>query len=102
MGDRCDLDNDGDGINDDEDVCPDNGLVKATDFRSYQTVVLDPEGESQIDPNWVILNQGAEIVQTMNSDPGLAVGKTRAREGVKLKSGTGGKRGGRVMVSVKW
>lgn len=77
IGDRCDLDNDGDGINDDEDVCPDNGLVKATDFRSYQTVVLDPEGESQIDPNWVILNQGAEIVQTMNSDPGLAVGYTR-------------------------
>lgn len=77
VGDRCDLDNDGDGINDDEDVCPDNGLVKATDFRSYQTVVLDPEGESQIDPNWVILNQGAEIVQTMNSDPGLAVGYTR-------------------------
>ena len=75
IGDRCDLDNDGDGINDDEDVCPDNGLVKATDFRSYQTVVLDPEGESQIDPNWVILNQGAEIVQTMNSDPGLAVGE---------------------------
>lgn len=43
-------------------------------FRTYQTVVLDPEGESQIDPNWVIYNKGAEIVQTMNSDPGLAVG----------------------------
>lgn len=28
-----------------------------------QTVVLDPEGESQIDPNWVIYNKGAEIVQ---------------------------------------
>lgn len=40
----------------------------------YQTVVLDPEGDSQIDPNWVIYNKGAEIVQTMNSDPGLAVG----------------------------
>jgi len=42
--------------------------------RTYQTVVLDPEGDSQIDPNWVIYNKGAEIVQTMNSDPGLAVG----------------------------
>ena len=43
--------------------------------RAYQTVTLDPEGESQIDPKWVILNEGAEIVQLMNSDPGLAVGK---------------------------
>ena len=42
--------------------------------RTYQTVVLDPHGDSQIDPNWVIYNKGAEIVQTMNSDPGLAVG----------------------------
>lgn len=28
-----------------------------TDFRAYQTVVLDPEGDAQIDPNWVVLNQ---------------------------------------------
>ena len=33
--------------------------------------MLDPHGDSQIDPNWVIYNKGAEIVQTMNSDPGL-------------------------------
>ena len=46
-------------------------------YRTYQTVVLDPEGDSQIDPNWVIYNKGAEIVQTMNSDPGLAVGEDR-------------------------
>ena len=37
-------------------------------------MVLDPHGDAQIDPNWVIYNKGAEIVQTMNSDPGLAVG----------------------------
>ncbi|GFT76982.1 thrombospondin-3, partial [Nephila pilipes] len=74
VGDACKKDFDGDGKNDDEDVCPDNRMVYATDFRAYQTVVLDPEGDSQIDPHWVIYNQGAEIVQTMNSDPGLAVG----------------------------
>jgi hypothetical protein len=38
------------------------------------TVRLDPEGESQQDPNWSINNEGAEVVQTLNSDPGLAVG----------------------------
>jgi len=48
---------------------------KVSIFRTYQTVVLDPEGDSQIDPNWVIYSDGAEIVQTMNSDPGLAVGQ---------------------------
>jgi hypothetical protein len=40
-----------------------NGLFVC---RTYQTVVLDPHGDSQIDPNWVIYNKGAEIVQTMN------------------------------------
>ena len=52
------------------DNCPNNSKIYATDFRTYQTVVLDPHGDSQIDPNWVIYNKGAEIVQTMNSDPG--------------------------------
>lgn len=49
-------------------------MIHRTDFSKYQTVVLDPEGDSQIDPNWEIYNNGAEIVQTENSDPGLAVG----------------------------
>jgi len=73
-GDICQDDQDGDNIVDFMDNCPNNSKIYATDFRTYQTVVLDPHGDSQIDPNWVIYNKGAEIVQTMNSDPGLAVG----------------------------
>ncbi|XP_022257028.1 cartilage oligomeric matrix protein-like isoform X2 [Limulus polyphemus] len=74
VGDACKNDYDGDKVPDHEDVCPDNRKVYVTDFRAYYTVVLDPEGDSQIDPHWIIYNKGAEIVQTMNSDPGLAVG----------------------------
>uniref|UniRef100_A0AAQ4QQJ7 Si:ch211-43f4.1 n=1 Tax=Gasterosteus aculeatus aculeatus TaxID=481459 RepID=A0AAQ4QQJ7_GASAC len=76
VGDICEKDFDNDTIVDTIDVCPENAEVTLTDFREYQTVVLDPEGDAQIDPNWVVLNQGREIVQTMNSDPGLAVGYT--------------------------
>ncbi|XP_034450552.1 thrombospondin-4a isoform X1 [Hippoglossus hippoglossus] len=74
VGDACEGDFDKDNVIDIIDLCPENAEVTLTDFRAYQTVVLDPEGDSQIDPNWMVLNQGMEIVQTMNSDPGLAVG----------------------------
>ncbi|XP_065214930.1 thrombospondin-4 isoform X1 [Planococcus citri] len=74
IGDVCQEDFDGDDVINFLDNCPNNSQIYKTDFRAYQTVVLDPEGDSQIDPNWVILNQGAEIEQTMNSDPGLAIG----------------------------
>ncbi|XP_038621839.1 thrombospondin-4 [Tachyglossus aculeatus] len=76
IGDVCEVDFDQDQVIDRIDVCPENAEITLTDFRAYQTVVLDPEGDAQIDPNWVVLNQGMEIVQTMNSDPGLAVGYT--------------------------
>uniref|UniRef100_A0A8I5NBX7 Thrombospondin 3 n=1 Tax=Papio anubis TaxID=9555 RepID=A0A8I5NBX7_PAPAN len=76
VGDVCEDDFDNDAVVDPLDVCPESAEVTLTDFRAYQTVVLDPEGDAQIDPNWVVLNQGMEIVQTMNSDPGLAVGYT--------------------------
>ncbi|MBN3301082.1 TSP4B protein, partial [Amia calva] len=76
VGDICESDFDQDTVIDRIDICPENAEVTLTDFRAYQTVVLDPEGDAQIDPNWVVLNQGMEIVQTMNSDPGLAVGYT--------------------------
>ncbi|CAH0550359.1 unnamed protein product [Brassicogethes aeneus] len=74
IGDICDTDWDNDTVVNELDNCPNNSLIFQTDFSKYQTVVLDPEGVLQIDPNWVIYNRGAEIVQTMNSDPGLAVG----------------------------
>uniref|UniRef100_A0A667XZ69 Thrombospondin 4a n=1 Tax=Myripristis murdjan TaxID=586833 RepID=A0A667XZ69_9TELE len=76
VGDACAGDFDDDKVIDRIDNCPENAEITLTDFRAYQTVVLDPEGDAQIDPNWVVLNQGMEIVQTMNSDPGLAVGYT--------------------------
>ncbi|KFQ38584.1 Thrombospondin-3, partial [Mesitornis unicolor] len=76
VGDACEEDFDNDTVADQLDVCPESAEVTLTDFRAYQTVILDPEGDAQIDPNWVVLNQGMEIVQTMNSDPGLAVGYT--------------------------
>lgn len=79
MGDACTGDFDQDRVIDKIDTCPENAEITLTDFRAYQTVVLDPEGEAQIDPNWVVLNQGMEIVQTMNSDPGLAVGRSVGR-----------------------
>lgn len=57
VGDICESDFDQDQVIDRIDVCPENAEVTLTDFRAYQTVVLDPEGDAQIDPNWVVLNQ---------------------------------------------
>lgn len=57
MGDACQGDRDKDNVIDTIDHCPENAEITLTDFRAYQTVVLDPEGDSQIDPNWVVLNQ---------------------------------------------
>ncbi|KAM8960511.1 cartilage oligomeric matrix protein [Pelodytes ibericus] len=76
IGDACEGDFDKDLVIDIVDACPENAEITLTDFRAFQTVVLDPEGDAQIDPNWIVLNEGMEIVQTMNSDPGLAVGYT--------------------------
>lgn len=57
VGDVCEGDFDKDSVIDIIDHCPENAEITLTDFRAYQTVVLDPEGDSQIDPNWVVLNQ---------------------------------------------
>lgn len=57
VGDVCENDFDNDAVMDQVDVCPESAEVTLTDFRAYQTVILDPEGDAQIDPNWVVLNQ---------------------------------------------
>lgn len=60
VGDICESDFDQDKVIDRIDNCPENAEITLTDFRAYQTVVLDPEGDAQIDPNWVVLNQVAD------------------------------------------
>ena len=76
-GDACDDDFDGDLVLDFEDDCPDNKNITAIDFRTLTLIPLDPVGKAQKDPQWVIRNDGKEIHQLLNSDPGIAVSQVR-------------------------
>lgn len=74
-GDACFDDFDNDSIPDAVDVCPMNQDIGSTDFRKFQVVLLDPKGTTQTDPLWVVRSQGTELLQTANSDPGIALGQ---------------------------
>lgn len=74
-GDACFDDFDNDSIPDALDPCPLNQDIGSTDFRKFQVVLLDPKGTTQSDPLWVIRSEGTELLQTANSDPGIALGK---------------------------
>lgn len=63
VGNLCEDDFDRDLVIDRIDVCPENAEVTLTDFRAFQTVVLDPEGDAQIDPNWIVLNQVRSLLR---------------------------------------
>ncbi|KAJ8045394.1 Thrombospondin-1 [Holothuria leucospilota] len=73
-GDACEYDFDGDGVADTDDACPSNVLIWRTDLSHFQTIMLDPQGTEQYDPHWIVRNNGMELVQTRNSDPGMATG----------------------------
>lgn len=57
VGDVCEDDFDNDVVVDFLDVCFESVEVIFIDFRVYQIVVLDFEGDVQIDLNWVVFNQ---------------------------------------------
>lgn len=67
VGDVCENDFDNDAVMDLIDVCPESAEVTLTDFRAYQTVILDPEGDAQIDPNWVVLNQVTQLYSLLTT-----------------------------------
>lgn len=85
-GDECFDDFDHDSVPDALDPCPFNQDIGSTDFRKFQVVLLDPKGTTQSDPLWVIRSQGTELLQTANSDPGIALGHLRTTlESLKTK-----------------
>ena len=51
-GDACVDDYDGDGISDQEDMCPTDPKISRFDFTAYTTLILDAEGSEQDKPFW--------------------------------------------------
>ena len=66
VGDFCENDCDGDSIMDEEDACPCNNGIVTTDFRGLMPVPLS----ARSDAVWEFRDEGKEIIQKVNSEPG--------------------------------
>jgi len=77
VGDACQDDCDGDSLLDHEDACPCNGDITWTDFRNPTVLPAGANTWGQPEPVWQFNNEGKEIVQEINSSPGIAVGPSR-------------------------
>lgn len=77
IGDVCQEDCDGDGNPDDQDVCPCNNFIAETDFRGIQNLSLGENSFNQPQPVWEFRDEGREILQKINSAPGIAIGADR-------------------------
>ena len=75
VGDLCENDCDGDGIVDNEDVCPCNKNIDKTDFRGIEALTLGENSYNQDPPVWEFTDDGKEILQKINSAPGIAIGE---------------------------
>ena len=58
-----------------DDSCQQNNLMSKPDFNNFRTIALDPFANSEPDPSWNILRNGTALLQSLNSSPGLAVGR---------------------------
>jgi len=76
-GDVCQNDCDGDSIPDHKDVCPCNKNIDRTDFRAIQNITLGENSYNQPQPVWEFRDQGKEIIQKINSAPGIAIGDAK-------------------------
>lgn len=77
VGDVCVGDTDSDFTFDYQDDYPVNRFLNQTDFSLYQEVILDGAGKAQVPPKWNVFNEGREIVQTVNGNPGLLISYTK-------------------------
>ena len=77
VGDLCENDCDGDGIEDENDVCPCNNYIDKTDFRGIKNLTLGKNSFNQDPPEWEFRDDGKEILQKLNSAPGIAIGKEK-------------------------
>lgn len=57
----CILDSDGDGVSNENDVCPYNKEIAVTNFRDHFVVKLDPQGTAQIDPEWIFTDNVCDV-----------------------------------------